>query len=349
MSCMTQSQLTAEILRRNAIANECRHREFMSARRIQSTWRGYSARKHLKRLHRMATIIQTTYRNYYARRQQFLLLEEQLQQRIDRYWFDRAATIQRHWRGHHSRRTRYDHYAMKAWLRSVADKSNELADESWHYFAEERERAAAEENEMARKICMLIARKLHHFLRTRSQAGVLSRKPGRDQNHQLKTSTARTRIERLLASFRFRDFEGTTNVDRTAERQKYLDERDKLYARTAAGSSRYVRCDAHYRWRDVDAIDRNAGGDVRKRPATLGGKNTPFGGILLVRPDAYERRMLGAEKYCDKIMALTREYEILAPGRDFCLNTRIAERPERIEAFVTVLHDYCLLHNLVEK
>lgn len=63
----------------------------------------------------------------------------------------------------------------------------------------------------------------------------------------------------------------------------------------------------------------------------------------------YVKTMLATEKYCDHIMAMTREFDILTADRDFCLNTRIAQRPERIEEFIEVLHKYCLMHDLIEK
>lgn len=63
----------------------------------------------------------------------------------------------------------------------------------------------------------------------------------------------------------------------------------------------------------------------------------------------YQRDMLSQEPFCERIIAMTREFEILTPDRDFCLNVRIVQRPERIEQFVAVLHDYCLTHHLIEK
>lgn len=358
MSIRSRAALRKEILARSVKAFDGGRQDYLAARRIQSYFRGFAFRKRLNHMRRMATRIQSAYRAYRDRRSYYALLEGRLQDRVADF-FDRMATrIQCAWRGHHSRSTIFDFQRRKLWLREIAGKTAELEEETWAYFFDERQRAVEEQNAVARKLCVLIARKLHHLLRTRQQPGIYSSmQPRGDQCGRQTTGTerhrtAQTSVERLLASFQFRTATRAIAAEKKCKRAGFLTQRDELYTRTetAVPRLRYARCEEHYRVRDIDAMEAKWSGLDRpggpKDPSLLG--TAPKGGVL-VRPPPYERQMMATEKYCDNILAMTREFDILTPGRDFSLNTRIAERPERIEQFVEMLHEYCVTHNLIEK
>lgn len=185
-------------------------------------------------------------------------------------------------------------------------------------------------NAIARKLCVYIAKKLHHLLRTHQTSGVYSNAK----------SNALSQIERLLASFSFRNFHREVTALKNNERHKFLAKREQLYERTAMGHTRHSRCEPHLRHRQLDAWE------MQLRPPTV--RQEPSLKVGLVR-HPYVKTMLATEKYCDNIMAMTREFDILTADRDFCLNTRIAQRPDRIEEFIEVLHKFCVAHDLIEK
>lgn len=124
------------------------------------------------------------------------------------------------------------------------------------------------------------------------------------------------------------------------KRHQFLDKREELYKKTAAAQTRYSRCDPHIRHRQFDAFENQ----LCPKPV----QNDERLKTGLVR-HPYVKTMLATEKYCDHIMAMTREFDILTADRDFCLNIRIAQQPERVEEFIEVLHKYCLMHDLIEK
>lgn len=356
MSVRSRAMLREEILQRDAIAFKGCRQEYVAARRIQSNFRGFAFRKHLRHLKCMATRIQSAYRGYRDRRIYYQVLEKCLQDRVAGFFDLKSTIIQCTWRGYRSRRTIFDFQRRKIWLNQIAGKTAELEEETWAYFFDERSRAIEEQNAIARKLCVLIARKLHHLLRTRQQPGIYSsasrqascserRTPATTERHR----TAQTSVERLLASFQFRATNRAVSEEKKSLRTGYLSQRDERYKRTETKVPRlrYARCEEHYRMRDVDAMEAKWSG--LDRPIDTSTVATGPKGGSLVRPAPYERQMMCTEKYCDNILAMTREFDILTPRRDFNLNTRIVERPERIEQFVEMLHEFCVTHNLIEK
>lgn len=167
----------------------------------QSIWRGYQVRQWVLRLNRSAIRIQSTFRGYRQRRLYALLLEQTVQERIERHFNWHATNIQRWWRGYWSRRQHFDYYKQRKWLRRLQEKGSELDAETSAYFAEERCRSAAEREHLARKLCVLIARKLHHLLRTHQRPGIYSCRPpvvktedGKRRTVAEMTSTAQTKV-----------------------------------------------------------------------------------------------------------------------------------------------------------
>lgn len=124
------------------------------------------------------------------------------------------------------------------------------------------------------------------------------------------------------------------------KRHQFLEKREQLYKKTASAHTRYSKCEPHLRHKLLDAYE------MQLRPKSVQIEVSLKSGLVR---HPYVKTMLATEKYCDHIMAMTREFDILTADRDFCLNTRIAQRPERIEEFIEVLHKYCLMHDLIEK
>lgn len=156
-------------------------------------------------------------------------------------------------------------------------------------------------------------------------------------------------IERLLASFGFRQFMRHATDELQTGRTGYLNERNALYERTAtharAGGHRALAClDEEFRYRDIDRLEALWRRDRERTAHGARGAEQ-----RRTKEQQYQCELLTQGKYCDRIMKLSQEFGILHGDRDFCLNTHIAQRPERIEEFVQMLHEYCLLHNLIEK
>lgn len=69
---------------------------------------------------------------------------------------------------------------MHRWLQQLRTKREQLVVETDAYFAAERTRSVDDEERQARRLCVMIARKLHHLLRTHNVPGVYSRKQTRN-------------------------------------------------------------------------------------------------------------------------------------------------------------------------
>lgn len=328
---LTLDQLSDIICQRHNDAQQHLRGDYMAARNIQRYYRGYRTRKYIKNLNRNAAIIQKYVRGYLSRKHYSVLLEETLQNRFEAHYNRSATTIQRRFRGYYSRKYSFDFYRMKSWLAKLVIKNEQVEEDTWNYFYDERNRKEQELNEMARELCIFIGKKLHHLLRTHQRAGIYSNA----------NSSALSNIERLLASFSFVKFNQDRRATKAAQKARFVAAVNENYARTQAGRSRYARCEVHWRSRNVDQFEQ-AG-----RPREKIDTKTAMRGGQIQRP--YVKSMLATEKYCGDIIEMTRQFDILSPGRDFTLNTKIVQKPERIEEFIEVLHDFCMLHNLVGK
>lgn len=329
MSIWSYEELKREILKRHEIAQLCLHQEFHAARKIQSFYRGYQVRKMVKHWNAMAILIQKSYRGYAGRKVYFILLQDTVQQRFDAFYAQQATHIQRVFRGFWSRKTTFDYYKMKKWIGLVKLKNDELSEETWEYFQDERNRRTELHNNMARDLCIFIARKLHHLLRTHQRAGIYS-------NSKSKTLT---HVEKLLAAFRFKESNAIDRKENREMKLKYMTEVRKAYREM--DTRKNGKCQQFRKYRNMDLAEKELVPktvNVVERPLKIGQITYPF-----------EPRLQVSEKYCDKILSMTRDFEILSPGRDFSLNTKIIRKPEKIEEFLHVLKDYCLLHNLIEK
>lgn len=328
---LTKTELKIEVLKRQLHAEQTKRTEFLAARKIQANFRGYLCRKKITELNVKATTLQRFYRGYAGRQYSFRLLEDTLQNLIQGFFNSRAILIQKTYRGHASRNNIFNYYKLKMWLKQIVLKNEELEEETWNYFFEQRNKQVEEVNAMAKKLCIFIAKKLHHLLRTHQSAGIYSNAK----------SNALTNIERLLASFTFKKFNKDWVKVRAEQKTKYIAGVDERYRKSQLVKTRYSRCDQHWRSRDIDLAEEKK--LEHSRPIT----GTAARSGLVRHP--YVKAMLTSEKYCGNIIDMTREYEILTPGRDFCLNTKIVRQPERIEQFIEVLHNFCVLHNIIEK
>lgn len=328
---LTKEELTHEILKRQQLAEQTKLTEFLAARKIQANYRGYLCRKTIQKWNKSATAIQRIYRGFIGRKLAFQVLEEKVQFTIQEFYNSRATLIQKCYRGFYSRKYTFDYYKLKLWLKQIVLKNEQLEEETWKYFFEQRNKKLEEINAVAKKLCIFIAKKLHHLLRTHQLAGIYS-----DAE-----TTALTNIERLLASFTYQKFNKEMAIVKETQKTKYIAAVDKCYEKSQIPKTKYSRCDAHYRYRDIDTAEEA----MRERSKAVSGTAVRCGPIR--RP--YVKLMLASEKFCGNIIEMTRKFEILAPGRDFCLNTHIVRKPERIQQFIEVLHNFCLLHNIIEK
>lgn len=117
---------------------------------------------------------------------------------------------------------------------------------------------------------------------------------------------------------------------------------NKIYARTTADKKNPFRTfEENWRYRSIDRIEEEM---RQKCPPS---NRSPFKAGPVEHP--HTRPMFATEPYCDKIIQMTRQFDIFKPGKDFCLNTSIVHKPERIEEFLLVLKNFCIIHNIVEK
>lgn len=328
MSLSSYNDIRNEILKRHTFAQLCKHQEFHAARKIQCLYRGYKCRQHIKYLNCMAILIQKTYRGYMGRKLYRTILEDTVQRKLINFYNNQAITIQKVYRGFRSRKTKFDYYKLKRWISLVVRKNYELLDTTWEYFESERNLKTNHLNEMARTFCIYIAKKLHHLLRTHQTAGIYSKSQ----------SSALSHVEQLLNAFSFQKLNKNYQKAKESQRCNYLEAVNKFYEKSASKSHRYSRCEQFRRYRNVDQTE-NEVCCVSKEPMLK------FGTIKY----PYVKSIRGDENFCDQIIELTRKFDVLSPGKDFSLNTKIAQRPDQVEEFIHVLKEFCLLHNLISK
>ncbi|XP_026670147.1 spermatogenesis-associated protein 17-like [Ceratina calcarata] len=170
--------LEEEIKRRDDLAESTRRFYFIAARRIQAWIRGIFTRNHFRLLHKSAVTIQRHWRGYHTRIAVDRYLIHSVHQMWQDYYDAMATRIQAFWRGYWIRKTVRDIQKMKRWLKEVYAK-NEEAIENMNKFRQ------AEINHMQAVIeresmhwTLFILFKLHHLLRTAQRPGVITRIDG---------------------------------------------------------------------------------------------------------------------------------------------------------------------------
>ncbi|CAF1003078.1 unnamed protein product [Rotaria sordida] len=93
---------------------------------VQSAWRGYVARSHIKYLNRCATLIQTRWRIYKAQQLFRQKLKEHVLQLRLKYYDDNAVKIQKIWRGFYVRKYVLDFYSRKRYLTGLEQKNEQI-------------------------------------------------------------------------------------------------------------------------------------------------------------------------------------------------------------------------------
>lgn len=331
MSLISYDNLKSEILKRHAFAQLCKHQEFHAARKIQCTFRGYKCRQHIHYLNHMAILIQKTYRGYVGRKHYLKLLEESVQFKLVKYYNQQAILIQTIYRGYISRKSKFDYYKLKHWITLVRQKNDELSDSTWDYFELERSRKTEYLNEMAKKFVIFIAKKLHHLLRTQQITGIYSKS---------KSNTALTNVEQLLGAISFRSFNEKHQRDKHHKKCEYLEAVKDFYDNATKQPHRYGRCEKYWQYRNVDQTEKLIFKENVTKEPNMKFSTIKYPYVKSVRPNG--------NNY-DHVIELTRKFDILLPGKDFSLNTKIVHKPKQVEEYVHILKNFCLLHNLIDK
>ncbi|XP_066601089.1 spermatogenesis-associated protein 17-like [Prorops nasuta] len=164
-----------DVIELEKLAESHRLEKFIAARKIQSLFRGFITRKHIKMLHAKATIIQASWRGYVGR----LFCNEFIIKRAYDMWNEHynvmATKIQAVWRGYYSRKTKKDFIKIKKWLKDVTTKNEDMLQNMKEFRRIEIENTIQMlEQESMLKILFILF-KIHHLLGTVSQPGVFTR------------------------------------------------------------------------------------------------------------------------------------------------------------------------------
>ncbi|XP_075451712.1 spermatogenesis-associated protein 17 [Ascaphus truei] len=166
--------LTPECYLRNRTTEEYRLKEYNSAVKIQSSFRGCRVRVYLRYLHRMMTVIQKWWRGYLARKYFRSQMKTAYLIMKMNFYNEMAVRIQKRWRGYYVRTHIHNYYALKKYLEGVAMKNNIVRkelDEFAEIKAKEKKKQDLE-NEERRKDSQ--ARKMHYLLSTKQVAGMFN-------------------------------------------------------------------------------------------------------------------------------------------------------------------------------
>ncbi|KAM8713623.1 hypothetical protein ACLKA7_013874 [Drosophila subpalustris] len=163
--------------------------QFLAARTIQRNWRCFSRRKADDKRDRAAITIQRWWRGYKVRSQFMAIVERKLQDTLVAYYNNAAIKIQALFRGWWTRRTVHDMNALKR-MQTCA----------------------------AQDLLNCVAFKLHHLLRTYAIPGVYS----------MRDSNCLSRVEKLLASIRFRFHNGRVHNAMIGREQMLKSHRQKF-------------------------------------------------------------------------------------------------------------------------
>lgn len=146
--------------------------EYFAAVKIQSWYRGNQLRKYLTFLHKSATTIQSTFRGYVARKRFYaIVIKGVSQMRVDRY--DIMATkIQKVWRGHYTRKYKHNFYARRNYLLAVAERNKEVREHLANFVENQKDQKERDHRLKLEQEHILQARKHHYMLSTYQQNGV---------------------------------------------------------------------------------------------------------------------------------------------------------------------------------
>eukprot|EP00794_Sanderia_malayensis_P017456 gene17456-19203_t len=160
------------IYSRNRMAEEARQREFRSAIKIQSWFRGERVRSYMRYLNDCAITIQKNYRAHVDRAIYRELVHNELIRRRKIYYNKMATKIQTSWRGYYIRKYIFNYYARKKYLDALV-KRNEIVrrdlDAIANHMKAEQER---EKNEIQQREKEMNARRHHYLISTEVKPGI---------------------------------------------------------------------------------------------------------------------------------------------------------------------------------
>lgn len=165
-------------------------------------------------------------------------------------------------------------------------------------------------------------------------------------------------VEQLLNCFKFKNYNKNIQTTIKERHTTYTKSVNKLYDKTDK-TIPLARCEKFWRCKNLDLFEKEMNTATESISRGCNTISTATGTTRLkmgkdfkmgkVQPNEYVKSIFADEKYCSKIINFSRDYEILEPGNDFSLNTKITRSPEKIEQYIGVLRNYCELHHLIEK
>ncbi|XP_029449046.1 spermatogenesis-associated protein 17 [Rhinatrema bivittatum] len=157
---------------RYRLAENYRIIEYNAAVKIQSWLQGCRVRAYIRSLHRMATIIQKTWRGFLGRKYYLLMAKTAYFNMKMNFYNEMAVRIQKIWRGYYVRKYVHNCNALQKYFEEITT-NNEIIRRRLEGFAEmkQRERERKEQEREERKKDYQ-ARKMHYLVSTRQIAGV---------------------------------------------------------------------------------------------------------------------------------------------------------------------------------
>eukprot|EP00892_Ulva_mutabilis_P011676 jgi/Ulvmu1/8881/UM049_0063.1 len=164
--------LVAQYIAASELMEAAQSVEGAAARMIHRCAKGFLVRRRLKHITLCAIVIQKQWRGYLGRLR-FQLFRSGRNKTIRQAYFDHAATtIQRWFRGFHSRKYTHSMAARKQYVMEALAQSAAVRDSARAEVAAASTKAAADADERQRSRFMSQASKMHHLVGTRTQPGV---------------------------------------------------------------------------------------------------------------------------------------------------------------------------------
>ncbi|XP_078085904.1 spermatogenesis-associated protein 17 isoform X2 [Mustelus asterias] len=169
---LEERRLSEQYFRKHWITEENRIREHSAAVTIQSCFRGFKVRAHIRYLQKIAITIQKTWRGYCCRMHFRTMVQRAYFIMKMNFYNEMAVRIQKSWRGYYVRKCIHNYYDMKKYFKSLSMKNQIIRKELEEYEEtkkKEREKKAVEEEERRKHY---EARKMHYLLSTEQLPGI---------------------------------------------------------------------------------------------------------------------------------------------------------------------------------
>ncbi|KAL3896988.1 MAG: hypothetical protein SGCHY_003717 [Lobulomycetales sp.] len=166
--------ITAEFFQLSLEAQSSRELENKAAVIIQKTLRGYVARRWIKHLNSLATMVQSRYRSYRGRCQYLVLVAEVTYNvRMD-YYYSHASLIQKTWRGYWSRKRVFDFQKRRKYVQDITEKMSNIRAQLKEFEVRQTDLEAKAKAALEIQRKQRLAGKVHHLKGTVAVPGVLS-------------------------------------------------------------------------------------------------------------------------------------------------------------------------------